>query len=305
MSDSLLMVYNVSGSVALECRQIKFKYEKEIQGLIESNMEQFFGVRLLQREYCITEGRMDSIGIDENNSPVIFEYKLNENQNVINQGLFYLDWLLDHKGNFTLLVQEKFGQEVARKIDWSQPALICVARDFTRYDLHAIKQIERNIRLVRYSLLENKILILEHLNILKGKMDSKRRGQGEIVNEDEGYKANVHLDNLNKASEQIKNIYQTLCDYIDELGDDITSSQQKFYLAYKRLRNFACIIVQQKRVIVNLRLDPSQEPIIEDFSFDMSNKGHYGTGDYRLSIKNLDDVDRALPFIKKAYEQSS
>lgn len=58
---------------------------------------------------------MDSIGIDEDNSPVIFEYKLNINPNVINQGLFYLDWLLSHKADFTLLVQEKLGLEIAKK----------------------------------------------------------------------------------------------------------------------------------------------------------------------------------------------
>jgi len=40
--------------------------EKELQNIIENNMEQFFGVRFLKSEYAITSGRMDSIGIDEN-----------------------------------------------------------------------------------------------------------------------------------------------------------------------------------------------------------------------------------------------
>ena len=63
-------------------------------------METFFGFRFLKSEYVITAGRMDSIGIDENNSSVIFEYKRSSSENVINQGLFYLDWLLDHKADF-------------------------------------------------------------------------------------------------------------------------------------------------------------------------------------------------------------
>lgn len=49
---------------------------------------------------------MDSLGIDENNYPVIFEYKRASNENVINQGLFYWDWLLDHKAYFELLVMK-------------------------------------------------------------------------------------------------------------------------------------------------------------------------------------------------------
>ena len=85
--------------------------EKELQNPIEKNMEVFFGVRFLKSEYAITAGRMDSIGIDENNSPVIFEYKRSTNENVINQGLFYLDWLLDHKAEFKLLVIEKLGMD--------------------------------------------------------------------------------------------------------------------------------------------------------------------------------------------------
>ena len=96
-----------------ECISTEVVLEKKLQNLIERNMETFFGVRFLKSEYVISDGRMDSIGIDENNSPVIFEYKLNKNQNVINQGLFYLDWLLDHKADFKLLVIETMGMEMS------------------------------------------------------------------------------------------------------------------------------------------------------------------------------------------------
>ncbi len=116
--------------------------EKELQNLIENNMEQFFGVRFLYSEYSIPSGRMDSIGIDENNCPVIFEYKRSSNENVINQGLFYLDWLLDHKANFKLLVMEKLGSDAAELIDWSAPCVICVANDFTKYDVHAVHHMQ-------------------------------------------------------------------------------------------------------------------------------------------------------------------
>lgn len=65
--------------------------EKQLQTTIEQNMETFFGVRFLKSEYMITSGRMDSIGIDENNSPVIFEYKRSSSENVINQD--YSIWI--------------------------------------------------------------------------------------------------------------------------------------------------------------------------------------------------------------------
>jgi hypothetical protein len=88
--------------------------------------------------------------VDENGSPVILEYKRATNQNVINQGLFYLDWLLDPRAEFQLLAQRRFGAKVAEAIDWTNPRLICVAGDFTLYDEHALLQINRSIELVRY-----------------------------------------------------------------------------------------------------------------------------------------------------------
>lgn len=63
------------GTVVKERTSSTVVLEKQLQTTIEQNMETFFGVRFLKSEYMITSGRMDSIGIDENNSPVIFEYK--------------------------------------------------------------------------------------------------------------------------------------------------------------------------------------------------------------------------------------
>ena len=55
--------------------------------MIENNMNIFFGVTFLVSEYRTTDGgRMDSIGIDENHCPVIFEYKRSVKENVINEG---------------------------------------------------------------------------------------------------------------------------------------------------------------------------------------------------------------------------
>ena len=87
-------------------------------------METFLGIRFLASEYSTSKkhtGRIDTLSIDENNSPVIIEYKRSLNENVINQGLFYLDWLLDHKAEFELMLLRKFGETVSDDIDWTSP----------------------------------------------------------------------------------------------------------------------------------------------------------------------------------------
>ena len=83
------------------------------------------------------------------------------NENVINQGLFYLDWLLDHKAEFKLKVMEIIDAKVANDIEWGDPRLICIAGDFTKYDVHAIQQINRNIELLRYQKYEDDLLLLD------------------------------------------------------------------------------------------------------------------------------------------------
>ncbi len=81
---------------------------------------------------------MDTLGIDENNSPVILEYKRNQSQNIINQALFYLDWLMDHQGDFELLVRDKLAKKI--EIDWTSPRVLCIAEKFNKYDTYDVAQ---------------------------------------------------------------------------------------------------------------------------------------------------------------------
>ena len=283
-----------------ECTSSEVVLEKELQTLIEQNMEIFFGVRFLKSEYAVTNGRMDSIGIDENNSPVIFEYKRSQNENVINQGLFYLDWLLDHKADFKLLVIDKLGMEAADNIDWSVPCVICVAHDFTKYDMHAVNQMQRNIKLVSYRRYDNGMLLLEHLTtpILKPIMENMGDENGT-----KNSTQKTHLEKLAAISENMKNLYHSICDFIESLGDDIVSNQLKLYLAYKKVQNMVCIEIYNKQIILFLKLNPDTVKLENGFTRDMRSIGHYGTGDLQITIKNAADFERAKPLLERAYNE--
>ena len=283
-----------------ECTSSEVVLEKELQTLIEQNMEIFFWVRFLKSEYAVTNGRMDSIGIDENNSPVIFEYKRSQNENVINQGLFYLDWLLDHKADFKLLVIDKLGMEAADNIDWSVPCVICVAHDFTKYDMHAVNQMQRNIKLVSYRRYDNGMLLLEHLNtpIVKPIMENMGDENGT-----KNSTQKTHLEKLAATSENMKNLYHSICDFIESLGDDIVSNQLKLYLAYKKVQNMVCIEIYNKQIILFLKLNPDTVKLENGFTRDMRSIGHYGTGDLQITIKNAADFERAKPLLERAYNE--
>lgn len=94
MSD--IKLFRIGSESVQELSGSSVALEKSLQALIEHHLEAFLGVRFLASEYSTGKthgGRIDTLGMDENHSPVIIEYKRSLNENVINQGLFYLDWL--------------------------------------------------------------------------------------------------------------------------------------------------------------------------------------------------------------------
>src|SRR5688572_1267890 len=129
MSDIKLFELRKNAVIPIDGKSVAV--ERSLQTLIERHLDAFFGIKLLKSEYETGKthgGRIDTLGIDENNSPVIIEYKRALNENVINQGLFYLDWLLSHKGEFILLAQAKIGSKLkADDIDWQGARLLCIA----------------------------------------------------------------------------------------------------------------------------------------------------------------------------------
>jgi predicted transport protein len=283
--------------------------EKALQSLLEKHLEVFLGVRLLASEHSTGKthgGRIDTLGLDENNSPVIVEYKRSTNENVINQGLYYLDWLLDHKAEFTLLAMKKLGAEAAEAVDWSAPRLVCIAGDFTKYDEHAVQQINRNIDLLRYRMYEG-FLILELVNSTSGGVEpsvtigvDKPRLKGSTQT------AKTVGEYLAQASPDLRRLFEELDAHLVSLGDDVTKKTLKYYLAYRRIKNFACIEVhpQTGQVLVYLKVDPDSVALEDGFSRDMRKIGHFGTGDLELRLRSLADLARAKPFIELSYDAS-
>ncbi|GAA0742215.1 DUF5655 domain-containing protein [Clostridium oceanicum] len=275
--------------------------ERELQTLIERNMPTFFGVTFLKSEYVTSNGgRIDSLGIDENNCPVIFEYKRASNENVINQGLFYLDWLLDHKADFELLVMKTLGKSYSDKLDWTMPRLICIAGDFTKYDEYAVKQINRNIDLIRYKKFGEELLIFDLINsnivmpINNGNIDKPIKQSSDRTFDEQ----------LQGTSEKLRELYYSIRDYILALGDDVTENKLKLYSAFKRIKNIVCVEVKMKNLTIYLRLNPKDFIMEDGFTRDVSKIGHWATGDLEITIKNSKDFEKAKEYIDKAYEMN-
>lgn len=294
-----IQLFSVKGQIS-ELAPKSVALEKELQMLIESNMSQLFGVTFLQSEFSISNGRIDSLGIDENYCPVIFEYKRTVNENVINQGLFYLDWLLDHKADFQLLVINKLGMEEAQKIDWRVPCVMCIASDFTKYDEHAVNQMQRNIKLIRYKMFDANFLLFEHLNapIVKPIVTIEESGEKKKII-DKTFK--YQYENV---PEKMRLIFDDIRDYILSGKDDVTENELKFYLAFRKVKNFICGEIYNTKIFLNMNINPDEVELQDDFIKDIRNIGHWGTGQLQVIIKDKEDFEAAKGLIDRAYEEN-
>ena len=303
MSD--IKLFRVYGSTVSELDGQSVAVEKSLQTLIERHLDTFLGVRILATEYATGKthgGRIDTLGIDENGCPVIIEYKRATNENVINQGLFYLDWLLDHRAEFKLLVMDKLGKQAADEIEWSGPRLICIAGDFTRYDQHAVQQINRNIELIRYRRYGDELLLLDLANAVTAttvEEDGPSPPAGTATYE-------TISETLTQLTGELKDRFEAVRAFLQALGDDVQMKTLKYYVAFKRIRNFACVEIrtQEKKILIYTRLDPASVTLEDGFTRDVTSVGHFGTGNLEITIRNMTDFEKAKSLLVQAYEGS-
>lgn len=275
------------------------------------------GARFVGHEYGTGKnhrGRIDSLGLDENCCPVVIEYKRHTNENVINQGLYYLDWLLDHQAEFKLLVLERYGAEAAAAIEWSGTRVLCVAGDFTKFDEHAVAQIGRNIELIRYKYFSDDLLMLEWVNPVR-----ESGGAGAAVAQPVAAAAERSASSSNKRTkddgntfaahfaampDDVRILYDELYSFIMSLGDDISAKELRRYLAFSRLKNFICLLPMKGGLKLRVKLNPDSVRLEDGFTRDVRAVGHWVTGDIEMYIRGKEDLAKARPLLEQAYQEN-
>lgn len=304
MSD--IKLFRLEGNQVEELEGRSVAVEKSLQYLIERHMEELLGVRFLASEYSTGPkhgGRIDSLGIDENGAPVIVEYKRALNENVMNQGLYYLDWLMDHKAEFTLLVRDQLDRQTADAIEWPSARLLCIAGDFTKFDTHSVQQIPRNIELIRYRRYGEELLMLELVNATEGAVSDAAVPKPPKAGKEQYTTFTEHLAN---ASSDVQDRFESAKAFALALGDDVQMKTLRYYVAFKRLKNFMCVEIrpQAGTMLLFLKVDPKGMNLEEGFTRDVSEIGSWGTGDLEVTIKDDADLERAKPLIVESYETS-
>lgn len=302
-----MQLFSITKTKLSTINQKNFSLEKDLQNLIEQNLESVFGCRVVASEFSTGirhAGRIDTLALSEENNPVLIEYKKKASSELITQSLFYLDWMQDHQGDFEIEVQKSLGKQT--RVDWSNIRVICLAPNYSKYDLHAAQAIGTSLELWIYRLFENNSLYLEEVlqksittshnppELTAGKKAALPRKTGS-------YTVEQHFRNKPTL---IQELAQSISEFILSLDSTIEEVPKKHYIAYKMSQNITCIQLRRERLRLFVKLNPKQVEAPKQLNpRDMRKTGHPGTGDLELSVRDPEDLELVKPLLEQAYQK--
>jgi len=299
---------NDSGRLKI-IKEKPFNLEKDMQKLIENNIEEIFNLQLIRGttkggEFELKGLRIDSLCFDpDSKSFVIIEFKKDRNFSVIDQGFTYLSLLLNNKADFIL----EFGASKKDEIEWSQSRVIFIAPSFTEYQKQSI-----NFRDLPFELWE--ITSLENNNISLDQIKSSASSESinkimpinsEITEIQKEIKVYQESDHLAKPSEKIKELYEELKTQLLNMGPKVEISPQKKYIAFKAQTNFVDLELQKDAIKCHLNMKKGNLDDPKKIARDVSNIGHYGNGEYEVIINSSDEIPYFLSLIKQSHNKNS
>ena len=296
-----------------------FKLERDIQSLVETNMEVIFGIEFVSTELTVGEFRLDSLAFDQqNNSFVIVEYKKGHSYSVVDQGYSYLSVMLNNKAEFILEYNEKTETNLKRiDVDWSSSKVIFVSPSFNTYQKNSVNFRDVHFELWEIKRFEGGLVSFEQCksssteSIEKLSKGDDRSVISKVSSEIKVLSEGDHTGNL---SDQLKPIWTTLREKLESYADT-SFFITKGYISWKRDNTAVCFIHFRKK---ELRIDVLRGNIREDqskskgfFTLDdpkeMAEEGGWkwksgqSGHDYKIRLKNQDTSDYVMFLLEQKY----
>lgn len=273
----------------------QFKNEAALRDFFADNLDDLLGLSFLGKEFQTKDGRIDTLAIDETGTPVVIEYKWGEKDNILSQGLFYMDWLKENKRLFDLLVADKLGKD--NKTNWDSPRLLLIAQGFDRYTLSAVRQVKNNVELIKYTPYSGQTLFLETVyspDTVKPVTETAKKKEGAL------YSIEYHIDKVNV---EVKKIFYSLQEEIKEWASVEEKADQKVGITYRTTKSFVRFEFGKSYIDVLVRdsryghnIDP--KGAVKDItSFGWGYKG-------RIKLKTKEAVWYTLNLIRQSYEST-
>lgn len=290
-------------------KELPFKFEKDIQTLIEKNLKSLLHLDFIRSEFALNGFRIDTLAFDkETTSFVIVEYKRDKNFSVIDQGYAYLSLMLNNKADFILEFNESQQTTLKRKdVDWTQSKVIFISSQFTTYQREAINFKDLPIELWEIKRFENDTVSFDQIQKTSAKESIKTisRNDETVVAVSREVKVFTEQDHLQKVPFETRELYEQIKDRIISLDDNISTQPKKQTIGFKVNNNIFCDIVLQGKklkIYVNLKSGDLQDQ--KKIARDVSNVGHWGNGSYEIKLTELDDIDYIVSLLKQSLRKN-
>ena len=153
-----MQAFRRAGTKLKKVAQKEFKDELELHKLIDRNLQEIFGIRFIKDEHITDKhGRIETIGLDESNRPVIIEYKKVKEKWQLVQANRYRIWVEQNHASFELLARNNLGNKLG-PIDFTNVRIICLAKEYSIDDKCLAVSLEAE--LWKYRMYENNMLVI-------------------------------------------------------------------------------------------------------------------------------------------------
>ena len=305
------MLFQKTQNLLKEINHVDFKLEKDIQRLLENNLEAVFGLEFLETEFPLTDMRFDTVAYDEENAAfVIIEYKKVRNTSLVDQGYAYLHTVLDRKAELVLLYNKvKNDRKQVPDFSWDMTRIYFVSPYFSKFQLAATGFANMPFKLFEIQQYDGGLIeIIEVENKTETEFEAATQDQViESVNKE--VKVLTFDDYCKKTnpSDEVLELYSHLVDNVSDIAA-FSIDYKKVYIAFKvnRTNVFDCAFTKHKlKIWLNLRWNdlgdiPSELPVT-----DVSDIGHHGNGDYQFDISTEAEIEMLVPLIRKTYEKKT
>ena len=285
-----------------------FKNEKEIQKFVSNNLLILFGLQHIKDEFSIRNSRIDTLAFDEETQAfVVIEYKNTKSFSVVDQGVAYLSNMLNNKADFILEYNENKGKQLTREdVDWSQSKVIFISPFFNNYQKEAINFKDLPIELWQIKQYENDLILLNQVNVSNptesfNKITSTSKEFDTVKKEIKVY---TEEDHLKDKSEDIVGLYEKIKDYVLSLDENIKVKATKVYISFTINKKIIIDITPLKSKL-KIWLNAPAGSIKDERNIfrDVSNTGHWGNGDYEVSMSNDESFEYVMQYIKDLYNE--
>lgn len=305
-----MKLFNIQKDTLQPISRNPFKLERDIQNLIENNVGELFDLEFVKSELTIQNFRLDTLCFDtESKAFVIIEYKKSSSFSVIDQGYTYLSLLLNNKSDFILEYNEITGKNMKRnEVDWKYSKIIFISPKFSSYQVNAINFKNVPFELWEVTRFKNNILGLNQIstdsevdinNTFTDSSKNDKLGQvsKEVIKIDENY----HLNKAKNRPEWVVELYHELKRRILNLGDSVEHKFKKQTIGFKDRKWFADLIIYNQGIGVVINMKKGTLDDFKNLTEDLSEKGHWGNGDYRMWLKSEENLDYTMHLIKQSY----